>query len=62
MTNEWLARARGYLAGRSARERMVLYAGGVVLLVLLGYGVLYQPLAAARAKLAKRLPVARAEL
>ncbi len=62
MPNEWLARTRGYLAGRSARERMVLYAGGVVLLVLLGYGFLYQPLAAARTKLAKRLPAERAEL
>lgn len=62
MTNEWLARMRSYLAGRSARERMVLYAGGIVLLVLIGYGLLYQPLDAARAKLAKRLPAERAEL
>lgn len=62
MTNEWLARTRGYLAGRSARERLVLYAGGIVLLVLFGYGLLYQPLDAARAKLAKRLPAERAEL
>ena len=62
MPNEWLARVRGYLAGRSSRERTVLYAGGVVLLILLGYGLLYQPLDAARARLAKRLPADRAAL
>jgi general secretion pathway protein M len=62
MSNEWFDRARDYLAGRSARERVALVGGGVVLLVLLGYGLLYKPVAEARARLAKRLPAERAEL
>jgi general secretion pathway protein M len=62
MTNEWLARVSDYFARRSARERMILLAGGLVLLVLIGYGMLYEPLNQARAKLAKRLPAERAEL
>jgi type II secretory pathway component PulM len=62
MANEWLDRMRGYLNGRSARERMFLLAGGLILLVLLGYGLLYVPQNEARTKLAKRLPAQRAEL
>jgi general secretion pathway protein M len=62
MANEWLARLRGYLAGRSARERMILLAGGLVVLVPIGYGLVYEPLSRARAGLAKRLPAERAEL
>jgi type II secretory pathway component PulM len=62
MANEWLDRIRGYLAGRSARERMTLLAGGLILLALLGYGLLYEPQDEARTKLAKRLPAERAEL
>ena len=62
MANEWLDRIRGYLTGRSARERMSLLAGGLTLLVLLGYGLLYEPQNEARSKLAKRLPAERAEL
>ena len=62
MANEWLDRIRGYLSGRSVRERMFLLAGGLILLVLLGYGLLYVPQNEARAKLAKRLPAERAEL
>ena len=62
MPNEWLDRIRGYLTGRSARERTVLLAGGLILLVLFGYGLLYEPQNEARARLAKRLPTERAEL
>jgi general secretion pathway protein M len=62
MANEWIERARGYLSGRSARERLILSVGGLILLVLLGYGLLYEPLRQARAKLAERLPAQRAEL
>jgi general secretion pathway protein M len=62
MSNEWLDRTRGYLAERSPRERMILLAGGIILLVLLGYGLLYKPLDEARAGLVKRLPGERAEL
>ncbi len=62
MTNEWGERLRGYLAGRSARERTTLAVGGLVLLVLLGYGLVYEPLRQARAKLAERLPSQRTEL
>jgi general secretion pathway protein M len=62
MANEWIDRARGYLEERSPRERMILLAGGLILLVLLGYGLLYKPLDEARAGLAKRLPSERAEL
>jgi len=62
MRNEWLDRIRGYLAGRSPRERMALLAGGLVLLVLIGYGFLYQPLSQATASLTKRLPAERADL
>jgi general secretion pathway protein M len=62
VANEWLDRIRGYLAGRSARERMVLLTGAIALLVVFGYGVLYDPLNQARAKLAKRLPAERAQL
>jgi type II secretory pathway component PulM len=62
MANEGLNRIRGYLSGRSVRERMFLFAGGLILLVLLGYGLLYVPQNEARTKLAKRLPAERAEL
>jgi len=62
MANEWLDRMRGYLTGRSARERMFLLAGGLILLALFGYGLLYVPQNEARTKLAKRLPAERAEL
>ncbi len=62
MSNEWIGRARDYLAGRSSRERVALVAGSVAVLVLFGYGLLYKPVAEARARLAKRLPAERAEL
>lgn len=62
MANEWSERLRGYLAGRSDRERTTLVVGGLVLLVLLGYGLVYEPLSQARARLAERLPSQRAEL
>jgi type II secretory pathway component PulM len=62
MANEWLARIRGYLSGRSARERMFLLAGGLTLLALFAYGLLYQPQNEAINKLAKRLPAERAAL
>jgi len=62
MANEGLDRIRGYLTGRSVRERMFLFAGSLILLVLLGYGLLYVPQNEARTKLAKRLPAERAEL
>jgi type II secretory pathway component PulM len=62
MANEWSARARAWLAGRSARERTTLAVGGLALLVLLGYGAVYEPVRQARAKLAERLPTQRAEL
>jgi type II secretory pathway component PulM len=62
MANEWLDRVRGYLSGRSARERVFLLAGGIILLALVGYAMLYVPQNAAREKLAKRLPAQRAEL
>jgi len=62
MANEWSERMRGYLAARSARERLSLAVGGLILLVLLGYGLVYEPLRQARVKLAERLPSQRAEL
>lgn len=62
MASEWIERARGYLAARNARERLFLSAGGLVLFVLIGYGLLYEPLRQARAKLVERLPAQRAEL
>jgi general secretion pathway protein M len=62
VANEAIERIRGYLAGRSARERMILLAGGVILLVLLGYGLVYEPQNAARSKLAEGLPAQRAAL
>jgi general secretion pathway protein M len=62
MANEWLDRARAYVTERSPRERMVLLGGGIVLLVLVGYGLIYEPLDQARLKLAKHLPEQRAAL
>jgi general secretion pathway protein M len=62
MINEWIEHARGHLAGRSARERRVLAAGGIVLLILVGWGLVYQPMEQSRAKLVQRLPKLRAEL
>lgn len=62
MVNEWIERLRGQLAARSARERRILAVGGGILLVLIGYGGVYEPLRDARAKLVDRLPVQRAEL
>jgi len=62
MVNEWIERIRGQLALRSPRERRVLAVGGLALLVLLGYGGIYEPVRQARMKLAERLPTQRAEL
>lgn len=62
MGNEWFERLRSQLANRTPRERKVLLAGGVILLVLLVYGALFEPLRQARAKLLERLPAQRAEL
>jgi type II secretory pathway component PulM len=62
MANELHERIRGYLSGRSPRERAFLLAGGLALVVLLAYGLLYEPQNEARAKLAERLPAERAEL
>ena len=62
MANEWNERLRGYLAARSPRERQTLAVGGAVLLVLIGYGLVYEPLTQARSKLAAQLPAKRAEL
>ncbi len=62
MVNEWIERIRGQLALRSPRERRVLIVGGLALLVLLGYGGIYEPVRQARMKLAERLPTQRAEL
>ena len=62
MTDELATRLRAYLSARSARERRTLLVGGLLLLVLLGYGGVYEPLRQARAKLAERLPAQRAEL
>jgi type II secretory pathway component PulM len=62
VANEGIDRIRGYLAGRSTRERMTLVAGGIILLALLAYGLLYEPQNAARSKLAQRLPAERAAL
>lgn len=62
MLNESMQRLRAYLAGRSARERLILLVGGLVLFALLGYGLVYEPLRQARAKLAERLPTQRADL
>ncbi len=62
MANELSERVRGYLAARSERERKVLLGGAVLLAALLGYGMVYEPLARAREKLAGALPMQRAEL
>lgn len=62
MANEWNERLRGYLAARSPRERQTLAVGGAILLVLIGYGMIYEPITQARAKLAAQLPAKRAEL
>jgi general secretion pathway protein M len=62
MASEVLDRARGYLAERSTRERVFLLAGAGLLLVLFGYGLVYEPLDEARERLAKRLPTERAQL
>jgi type II secretory pathway component PulM len=62
MANEWIERLRERLAGRGARERRALALGGGILLLLVGYGGVYEPLSLARMKLAERLPIQRAEL
>jgi general secretion pathway protein M len=62
MANEWIGRLRGHWAARAPREQRVLAAGGFLLLILVGYGGVYEPLRQARAKLAERLPALRAEL
>ena len=62
MNNELGTRLRAYLAARSARERQTLLVGGLLLLLLLAYGGVYEPLRQARAKLALHLPAQRAEL
>lgn len=62
MAADRIERLRAYLAARSPRERLFLFAGGFILLVLLAWGLLYEPQRAAREKLAERLPAERAEL
>ncbi len=62
MANEWLTRARSWYAQRNVREQRSLVLGGLVLLGVLLYGVLYAPLEQARNKLLTRLPELRAEL
>jgi general secretion pathway protein M len=62
MVNEWIQRLRTQIAGRSARERLVLAVGGGVVLILFVYGGVYEPVRQARMKLAERLPTQRAEL
>lgn len=62
MAAEQMARLRAYLAARSPREQMFLLAGGALLVLLLAWGLLYEPQRAAREKLADRLPAERAEL
>lgn len=62
MLNEWIQRLRAQLAGRTARERQVLAVGGAILLLLVVYGGLYEPVQQARIKLAERLPTQRADL
>lgn len=60
--NEYLARLRASWAGRTARERGFLAAGGAVLLLGLGYALVLDPLIKANHKLAASLPKQRAEL
>jgi general secretion pathway protein M len=62
VANEWVARVRGFWAERNARERLILSVGSLVLLVLVLYAWVYQPIEQSRAKLAQRLPRLRAEL
>lgn len=47
---------------RTARERMILALGAGVLLLGLGYALVFDPLIKARGKLEKRLPQLRAEV
>jgi len=60
--NPYLARLRAFWADRSARERGFLAAGGAVLLLGLGYALVFDPLIKANHKLAASLPKQRAEL
>lgn len=62
MINDWIERLRGQLAARNERERRTLAVGAGILLLLIGYGGVYEPLRDARAKLVERLPGQRAEL
>lgn len=61
MASELKHRLMSFWAARNPRERMVLSAGGGILLVLLWYGLVYRPIYAAHQKLTVQLPELRAQ-
>lgn len=61
MAAELVKRMEGFWQARNPRERRVLSLGSLVLLLAVGYGLIYAPIEASRAKLADRLQRLRAE-
>lgn len=53
---------RAWLAERSPRERTVLLGGGALVLAILAWGLVWDPLARSRSRLEERIATAQADL
>lgn len=53
---------RAWLAERSPRERTVLLGGGALILAILAWGLVWDPLARSRSRLEERIATAQADL
>lgn len=58
----WRERALTFWSARNPREQALLAGGGVVMALLLGYTLLWEPAAEGRAQLERSLPQLRAQL
>lgn len=58
----WRERFDTFWEARNPREQAILGGGALVLLLVIGYTLLWEPAASGRVALAKRLPALRADL
>lgn len=58
----WQDQFNAFWSARNPREQAILASGAAVLALVIGYSVLWEPAADGRARLARSLPVLRADL